>query len=342
MNMNPRERFRAVMDFRPVDRLPAMEWICWWDETIARWKSEGLPAELGREDTLRHFGLDVHEWLWLSPRYRQVFRSALPAGHVRSQGVIASEADYDRLIAPCFAAPTVDRERLEKIAVRQSRGEVVVWLQFDGFFWFPREIFGVERHLHAFYDHPELMRRMNSDLSEYNLACLRQVLEVLTPDVMTFAEDLSYNHGPMLSREQFDEFIAPYYARIVPVARAAGAIAMVDTDGDVSPVIPWLEAAGIEGCLPLERMAGVDVCELRRRHPRWRMIGGFDKTVMHRGESAVRAEFERLMPAMRSGGFVPTTDHQTPPGVSLEDYRNYIRLLKEYCQRAASAVAASL
>ena len=333
--MTPRERFRSALDFRPVDRLPAMEWICWWDKTVERWRSEGLPPELGREDLLRWFGLDVHEWIWLSPRYNRSFRAALPPGHERSRGVIESEADYDRLAAPVLAAPVVDRVRLERIAAQQARGEAVVWLQLDGFFWFPREMFGVERHLYAFYDQPELMHRMNRELCDYNLACLRQVLEVLSPDVLTFAEDLSYNHGPMLSREQFEEFVAPHYRRIAPIARAAGAVPMVDTDGDVAPAIPWFEGAGIEGCLPLERMAGVDVNELRRRHPRWRMIGGFDKTVMHRGEAAVRAEFERLLPAMSGGGFIPTTDHQTPPEVGLEAYRGYVRLLHEYCHRAA-------
>jgi len=76
---------------------------------------------------------------------------------------------------------------------------------------------------------------------------------------------------------------------------------MVDTDGDVTEVIPWLEEAGIEGCLPLERMAGVDVVEIRRRHPRWKMIGGFDKTVTHLGEQRIRRELDRLLPVMRSG-----------------------------------------
>jgi hypothetical protein len=63
------------------------------------------------------------------------------------------------------------------------------------------------------------------------------------------------------------------------------------------------------------------------------MVGGFDKTVMHRGEETMRAEFERLLPVMRSGGYVPGCDHQTPPDVSLEDYRLYVRLLREYAER---------
>jgi hypothetical protein len=60
------------------------------------------------------------------------------------------------------------------------------------------------------------------------------------------------------------------------------------------------------------------------------MVGHFNKLVMHLGEAAMREEFERLMPLMRTGGFIPSVDHQTPPAVSIEDYRLYLRLLKQY------------
>jgi hypothetical protein len=60
------------------------------------------------------------------------------------------------------------------------------------------------------------------------------------------------------------------------------------------------------------------------------MIGHFDKMTMSRGEPAMRAEFERLMPLLKTGGFIPSVDHQTPPDVSLEQYRCYLRLLEEY------------
>ena len=87
---------------------------------------------------------------------------------------------------------------------------------------------------------------------------------------------------------------------------------------------------GVRGVLPLERQAGVDGMAIRRRYPEIRLIGYFDKMVMHRGEAAIRAEFERLLPLIRSGGFIPSVDHQTPPAVTLERYRLYVRLLSEY------------
>ncbi|HSQ76926.1 MAG TPA: hypothetical protein VLT13_15300 [Bacteroidota bacterium] len=41
------ERFRAVMSFQQVDRLPTWEWAMWWDKTLTRWRGEGLPLRLG-------------------------------------------------------------------------------------------------------------------------------------------------------------------------------------------------------------------------------------------------------------------------------------------------------
>ena len=92
---------------------------------------------------------------------------------------------------------------------------------------------------------------------------------------------------------------------------------------------------GVEGFLPLERMAGVDVAQLRRDYPELRMVGAFDKTIMHLGEARMRQEFERLLPVVRSGGYIPSVDHQTPPEVSLEDYWLYRRLMDEYTELGA-------
>ena len=69
---------------------------------------------------------------------------------------------------------------------------------------------------------------------------------------------------------------------------------------------------------------------MRETFPTLGMIGHFDKMVMNRGEAAIRAEFERLRPLMASGGFIPSVDHQTPPGVSLQQYRDYLHIFREY------------
>lgn len=135
----------------------------------------------------------------------------------------------------------------------------MLWYNIDGFFWFPRTLFGIERHLYAFYDQPERMLRMNADLVEYYLAVFDAVCAHAVPDFVCFAEDMSYNHGPMLSQKLFDKFLTPFYRRVVPHLKARGGKVFVDSDGQVESAIPWFEAVGIEGSLPLERQSGVDV-----------------------------------------------------------------------------------
>ena len=75
---------------------------------------------------------------------------------------------------------------------------------------------------------------------------------------------------------------------------------------------------------------------LRRAHPEMRFIGHFDKMTMPKGESAMRAEFERLLPAAARGGFLVSCDHQTPPGVSYENYKTYVTLFREYAAKAGA------
>ena len=48
----------------------------------------------------------------------------------------------------------------------------------------------------------------------------------------------------------------------------------------------------------------------------------------------MRKEFERLLPVMARGGYIPGVDHQTPPEVSIANYRLYINLLREYAAKA--------
>lgn len=322
--MDMRERFSAVMRFdMNVDRLPRVEWAAWWDKTYDRWLGEGL-ERLDNLPSQAAFGLDPMICIGVNPRSPRVDLT------------VRDEADYERIRPHLFTDRGIDDfvRALRDIKPLHDRAGCLLRIWLDGFFWFPRTLFGIEPHLFAFYDHPELMARMNSELADYNIRAVNAMYEVLTPDMVGIAEDMSYNLGPMLSEESFDSLLLPYYKKVVPVIKQRPLPLLTDSDGDVTLMLPWLARAGIEGVYPLERQAGVDLAKIRAANPKFLMLGGFDKMVMHRGEAAMRAEFERLLPVMRSGGFINSIDHQTPPDVSLENYRIYLRLLEEYTEKA--------
>ena len=342
--MTPRERFLKTLNFQNRDKLPLIEWAEWWDVTYERWVNEGLLSDLKLDGPIGRllYGPPLeksHEYFTLDPSHclmaNALCDAPLPECHGGPR--IKNEEDYEKIKHLLYKEDSIDD--MIKVALshkpRHDRGEIIVRLWLIGFFHFPRCLFGIEDHFFAFYDNPDLMHRINMDLAEYNLRAIEKLFNYFIPDMAALAEDMSYNHGPMLSYECFKEFLLPYYKLVVPAMKKYGVKVFVDSDGDVTTMIPWLIEAGIDGVYPLERQAGVDIVNLRNDYPQFLFLGGFDKMVMSKGENAMRAEFERILPVMRTGGYIPSVDHQTPPDVSLKDYKLYMKLFHEYCEKAA-------
>ena len=327
--MNVRERFNKIMNGEmPTDRIPMIEWAAWWDATIRRWESEGLPSGMNLDQSLQYFGLDIMHCVGCSP--------SVPPAQGHGLGVITNEEDYERIRKDMYLDANIERfiQGIKNIKSRHDNGEIVLRIWLDGFFWFPRRLFGIEPHFYAFYDYPDLMGRITKDLYDFNMLALTELLKIMKPDFVGYAEDMSYNHGPMISRENFNKFMLPHYQGLTKYTREREVKTLVDSDGDISVMIPWFQDAGIDGVYPLEYQAGVDIVKIRGEYSEFIMLGGYDKMAMNKGEEAIRNEFERILPVMRSGYYIPSVDHQTPPGVSLEDYKIYIRLFKEYCEKA--------
>ena len=112
---------------------------------------------------------------------------------------------------------------------------------------------GIEHHLYAFYNQPELIHRVNQDLVAFNKRAFDELLAIEAPDFVVVGEDMSYNHGPMLSQQLFDEFLAPYYRQLTEMIHNRGVLVFVDSDGDVADLVPWLEEVGVAGILPVEK-----------------------------------------------------------------------------------------
>ncbi|HRX09595.1 MAG TPA: uroporphyrinogen decarboxylase family protein [Candidatus Limiplasma sp.] len=329
--MTTRERFHKVLAGDPsVDRCPVFEWAIWWDKTLDEWMQSGMPKPKSDLALLDYFQLDHMAQFWFS-HYTPVGPKPPATG-----SMIQTEADYERIRPYILPENAVElmMPKIKAIQAEHARGDTVVWYTVNGFFWFPRELFGDERNLYSFYDEPKLRHRICEDLVAWQIKIINQLGEILQADFMTIAEDMSYNLGPMISREMFTEFMLPYYKRLIPEVKKFGTKCFMDSDGDISSMIDWLIDAGVDGILPLERQAGVDLVRLRKQYPNFMFIGGFDKMCLFQGREAIRREVERLLPVIRSGHYIIGMDHQTPPGTTMENYRYYLSVLREFAPQA--------
>jgi uroporphyrinogen decarboxylase len=151
----------------------------------------------------------------------------------------------------------------------------------------------------------------------------------MVPDVVHLSEDMAYKEHAMISPAMTREFLLPAYQRWGEIVRRHKCpVYAMDSDGHVGELIPiWIEA-GINLCDPMEVAAGNDLPAYRRRYGRnMAYRGGIDKRAIAKGGAAIEAEFARLAPAIRAGGYIPGCDHGVPADVSWANYVRYVGLL---------------
>jgi hypothetical protein len=358
------ERFRAVMEYEPVDRVPNWEAGA-WPQTQERWEAEGLdPAQMHwnwfpGEGSL---GMDPREFIafrgGLIPAFEEevleedertvTFRDA--RGRVRralKEGSVGnSRASMDQYLR--FAVRELkDWEQLKwRLNPRHARRYEPNWQTLrvegwhrrkhplifgpntstEGFFWLARGLLGTEQLSYAWYDQPMLMHDMFEFQADFLIEAARPVLEQTSVDYVCFAEDLAMKTGPLLSPKTYETFIYPRLKRVIDYYRSNGVrYIVIDTDGNPEPLIPLMLDAGVDALWPLERAADQDPLRLRARFGRsLRLWGGVDKRVLTRGPEAIDAHLRELRPLIEEGGFIPTVDHTVPPDVSWANFQHYM------------------
>ena len=330
--MTASERFRKYLAGEAVDRCPAIEWAPYWHLTVRRWREEGLPADVKSCEKIQDFfGLDK-----CLQTYATCYTAQTPQKPGEGLGIVDNEEDWEQVKKTLFppVESVVSEGKFARLQATRDRGDTIHFFTVEGFFWYPRMLFGIENHLVSFYDYPELYKEMCEAHADWLVKLFRYVFSRFKFDFMSFAEDMSYNLGSMISKNCFDEFLAPYYKKVIPVIHEYGIPVFIDSDGDITEAVDWYASVGADGMFPLERNAGVDVSLYIDKQPDLAFIGHFDKMCMKYGKEAMRAEFERILPSMQRGKVIVSVDHQTPPDVSIDTYKDYVKLLFEYCEKA--------
>ena len=207
-----------------------------------------------------------------------------------------------------------------------------VILSVGGFFGFLREWMGLERLLLTFYDDPDLIGDMMDTVLQLELEVIRRTVRDVKVDQASFWEDMCYKTGPLISPEMFSRFMVPRYRQVTELLRSSGIdIIYVDSDGNVTELLPlWLES-GVNFIWPLEVAAGNDAVALRKQYGKDLILGGaIDKRALVRGKEAIREEvFSKVPYLLEEGGYFPSVDHLVPPDVTFDNYCYYVNTLRE-------------
>jgi len=351
-----RERYVSTLRFGPVDK-PFMRAIGGWAETGARWRSEGWDGS----PLDRLFATDgvggVGAYYGPIPRfeYQVIEEDDEHRIFVNHEGILMMEfkAYSGNSSMPQFLRFPVETpddfeqfaaERLQTMfenRVPQNWSEHVErWKtreyplmlfadRWGGFFGPLRNLMGLENLCLAFYDQPRLVERMMEQRADMMIELTSRILDEVEIDVFAFWEDMAFNHASLVDPRLFRRYALPHYRRVTDYVRSRGVeFVGLDSDGDITELIPiWMDA-GLNLLWPFEVAAGMDVVAVRREYGRdLAMIGGIDKRAVASGGAVMRAEVDRIMPVVAEGGYIPELDHSAPPDISWPNYCNYMEYL---------------
>ena len=189
---------------------------------------------------------------------------------------------------------------------------------------------GLEGLCFAFYDQPKLVERMMEERANAIIAVTAEVLKHTSFEVFWFWEDMAFKGGPLVNPILFRKLALSHYRRVCDWLHEQGIQHIgLDSDGDISLLIPiWLDA-GINMLWPLEVQAGMDVIKLRQGFGHnLVLMGGINKREIALGGAVMRREVDRVMPLVEDGGYIPELDHGVPPDISWPAFCEYISYLK--------------
>lgn len=227
----------------------------------------------------------------------------------------------------------------EEIARAHLAAGRIVSVSIPGGFDEARELMGDAEVCLAYYTQPELIHDILQTIGNTAYRVLDRVSAAVQVDQLKVHEDMAGRAGPLIGPRQMRQFIAPYYRRIWDLLRSRGArLFWIDSDGDITPILPQLIEAGINVIFPVEPVGGMDIVKLREQYgPRLAFIGGLDKHVLRRSQAEIVAELEyKIPPMVRSGACMLGLDHRIPNGTPIAAYRFYHAKAWEILEREAA------
>ena len=122
------------------------------------------------------------------------------------------------------------------------------------------DIRGYENLLFDMFDGDPRLSKLIEMVEEFNAAIVRHYLDIGV-DMMTYAEDLGMQNGPMISPEMFYKYIKPSYERLMKPAIDAGCIIHMHSDGHIHELVEGLIDGGVAALNLQDLVNGIDWIE---------------------------------------------------------------------------------
>ena len=269
--MTSRQRIRNIIARKPADRCgfwvgnPHPESLDAYHSYFGTSSLEGLHTRLGSD--FRWLSPQLMKSTYRHPEGKEIFGVWQLKASLGDAGPFSDCEDVRELDA-------FDWPRLEYLDFSECLSELEHardYYRASGF-WAPffhdvMDLFGMESYLTKMYTHPEIVQAVTDRVCtfyyEANELFFDQAKDLI--DGYFFGNDFGTQRDLLVSLDQFDEFVYPWFKKFTNQAHSRGYQVILHSCGSVHRVIDRLIAAGVECLHPLQaRAANMDAETLKR------------------------------------------------------------------------------
>ena len=333
--MSPRERVLAAIRHAPTDRTPRD----FWAEKPALNRLFEAVGHRDEERLLERLGIDIRHLNGVEPAERQVspdvYRNfwgeqytyrETPWGPIREDlaGALAAAESLAQIEAFAFPTPDdMDYSLIKSQLIRWDRyaicyGFADVWQR-------PALVRGWENWFLDLLERPEWVHFLCRKFTDFYREEYTRAAEVSGGriDIFLLISDLGSQHGPLISKEMFRQFVPPYLREMVDHSHQLGASVLYHSCGQIAPFIPELIRIGVDILDPIQPVAPAMMPEELNARFGGQLCfhGGIDmqQLLPHGTPDEVRREADRYREAFGGSGYIMAPAHLFQPDVPPEN-----------------------
>lgn len=188
---------------------------------------------------------------------------------------------------------------------------------------------GMENLMLDFIDHPAFVHDLFTAIADYNIAMVQKAV-TYDIDAVYFGDDWGQQHGLIMGKPFWDEYIKPQLKRMYGAVRAAGKFQMIHSCGDVDELFDDLIACGLQCFNPFQPEVMDTSALLKHYRGRLAFHGGLStqQILPYGSEADVRNESRRLLAEGQAGSYIFAPSHAVEDDVPLENILAFIEEAK--------------
>ncbi len=222
---------------------------------------------------------------------------------------------------------------LLKEVVRKHKGNKAIIFCLDTVFTYAWALVGMAELLVLLKTNGSFAKKLLDMSFEYSLALADDAISD-GADAIMCGDDLAYNTGLLMSREDFKKFLLPYYTEMVNYVQSRGTYFIKHTDGRIWEILDLFVKAGIDAINPLEPVAEMDILKVKREYgDEVCLIGNIDcgDLLSRKSPYEVKQVVNHTIKEVATGGgYIISSSNAIHASVKPENYRIMIDTAKQY------------